>query len=428
LKEDRQPQAGAMVWNPLEEIALLIGVTAAFAYFNHYLLRLPKNVGLLVLALAASLGLRIVAYFFPALPLSQLVGQALDRVDFAPLLLNGMLAFLLFAGAVEMDVASLVQRKWTILALATVGVLLSTLMVGFGMWFVFALVGLPIPLFYCVAFGALISPTDPVTVMDVLQRAPIGEGLRALIAGEAMFNDGIGIVLYSLFLEAALAGASPGAATWVIEFCRAAGGGAVLGLVTGFLAFVAMRGIDEYGIELMISLTLVAGTYGIAEAIGVSGPVAVVIAGLIMGSIGVRYAVSDTTHEYLGKFWSLIDQLLNALLYFLVGLEFATVAIDGRLAIAALFAILLVLAGRALSIAIPGVPLNLHAEHKLKGIAVMSWSGLRGGISLALALSIPVGEVRTPLITVTYAVVIFTMLVQGLSLGSVARRLYPAPR
>jgi CPA1 family monovalent cation:H+ antiporter len=175
----------------------------------------------------------------------------------------------------------------------------------------------------------------------------------------------------------------------------------------------------------MISLVLVTGTYGIAQTIGVSGPVAVVVAGLVMGSIGVRYAVSDVTHEYLKKFWHLVDELLNALLYFLVGIEFATVALDWPLALAAAAAIVLSLIARAISIVVPGLPLNLHAEHKLRGIAVMSWSGLRGGISLALALSIPAQSFREPLITATYAVVIFTMLVQGLTLDRLCRRLYP---
>ncbi len=415
-----------MTLNFLDQVALLLAVTAAFAYFNHYVLRLPRNVGLLALALAVSVALRLVAIEFPELTLSKLLGKALARIDFAPLLLNLLLGFLLFAGAIEVDLKSLLERKWTVLALATVGVFLSTILVGFGMWGIFLGLGIGVPLFYCLAFGALISPTDPVTVLEVLRRTPVPERLRAIIAGEALFNDGIGIVLYSLLLEAALeGGAMPGPFVWLLEFLRQAGGGALLGMATGMLAFVAMRGIDEYGIELMISLALVAGTYGIAQTIGVSGPVGVVTAGLIIGSIGRRYAVSDRTHEYLSKFWALVDELLNALLFFLVGLEFAVVALDWRLAEAAAAAIGLALGARALSIAIPGVPLNLHAEHKLRGIAVMSWSGLRGGISLALALSIPAEDFRGPLITVTYAVVIFTMLVQGLSLDWVCRKLYP---
>jgi CPA1 family monovalent cation:H+ antiporter len=244
-----------------------------------------------------------------------------------------------------------------------------------------------------------------------------------------MFNDGFGIVLFSLFLQAASPEvATPSPAIWLLEFLREAGGGALLGLITGGLAFLAMRGIDEYSIELMISLALAAGTYGLADTVRVSGPVAVVTAGLIMGSIGVRYALSGTTHDYLSKFWSLVDELLNALLFFLVGLEFATIALDWSLAAAAVAALVLAFAARAISIAIPGIPLNIHAEHKLRGIAVMTWSGLRGGISLALALALPATPYRAPLITATYAIVIFTMLVQGLSLDRLTRLLYPNGR
>lgn len=414
-----------MSWNLLDGIGLLLAVTAAFAYFNHFLLRLPRNIGLLVLALAASIALRAVAGQFPAANLNGALVKVLARIDFPHLLLGTLLAFLLFAGAIGVELESLLERKWMILALATVGVMLSTLIVGFGMWFVFAALGMPIPLFYSLAFGALISPTDPITVLGVLRRAPVSQRLRAIIAGEAMFNDGIGIVLYLLFLQAAMAGPAPTALAWVVSFIREAFGGALLGLATGMLAFVAMRGIDEYGIELMISLALVAGTYGAAETIGVSGPVAVVVAGLIMGSIGVRYAVSRVTHDYFSKFWSLIDELLNALLYFLVGLEFAVVPFSRQLGVAAAVAIALALIARAISVIIPGLPFNIHAEHKLRGIAILTWSGLRGGISLALALSIPNAEVRQPLITTTYAIVLFTMIVQGLSLGWMSRFLYP---
>lgn len=417
-----------MTWNPLDAIALLLTVMAAFAYANYYLLHLPRNIGLLVLALAlaATIALRVVDHKFPGLGFNRLLQQALARIDLAPLLLNGLLAFLLFAGAIEVDLEPLLERKWTILALATVGVLLSTLLVGGAMWLVFSAVGLAVPPLDCFAFGALISPTDPVTVLGVLQRVPVPARLRAVIAGEAMFNDGIGIVLYSLFLQAAAAhGAAPGPASWALDFLREAGGGAVLGIAAGMIAFIATRAIDDYGIELMISLALAAGSYGLAEAIGVSGPVAVVIAGLIMGSIGVRYAISGRTHDYLSKFWSLIDELFNALLYFLVGLEFATVALNSRMGVAAAVAVVLSLAARAVSIVVPALPLNLHAEHKLRGIAVMTWSGLRGGISLALALALPPGEFRAPLITATYAVVVFTMLVQGLTLAPLSRRLYP---
>jgi Na+:H+ antiporter len=354
----------------------------------------------------------------------------LEEVDFAPLLLNGVLAFLLFAGAVEVALRPLVERRWTVLALSTVSVGLSTALIGVGAWAVFQVMRLPIPLYYCLAFGALISPTDPVTVLGVLRHSKVPDGLRAVISGESLFNDGIGIVLFGMCMEAALAGPGrdlPSAGAWLLDFARESVGGMALGGLTGGLAYLAMRGIDEYGIELIISLTLVTATYGLAGTISVSGPVAVVVAGLIMGSVGKQYAVSETTHDYLSKFWSLVDQVLNALLYLLVGLQFAVISLDWRSAWAALATIALVLLARAISVAVPGVPLNLQAPHKLRAISIITWSGLRGGISLALALSIPHGAYRDPLITVTYAVVVFTMVVQGLSLSRLAGALYPHP-
>jgi len=414
-------------WNILDAVAVVLGLTAAFAYINHRFIGLPRNSGLLVLALALSVLLHLVEAIAPGLELGPALRHKLEAVDFPSLLLHGFLGFLIFAGAIDVDVRGLIERKWTILALATIGVLISTALVGAGMWGISLLLGLNVPWLYCFAFGALISPTDPVTVLGVLRGARVPERLQAIVAGESLFNDGIGIALFAVLASAAANDAPPSLAQGALEFLRQAGGGTVLGFITGAIALVAMRGIDEYRIELLISLTLVTGTYGLAETFGVSGPMAIVVAALMMASIGVRYAVSGTTHDYLQKFWALVDELLNALLFLLIGLEFAAIPLGWSYAAAALAAIPLALAIRAVSIAIAGAPLNLAAPYKLRSIALLTWSGLRGGISVALALSLPHGEFRDPLLFACYGVVLFTMLMQGLSLDRMARRLYGPP-
>src|SRR5581483_10198441 len=272
---------------------------------------------------------------------------------------------------------------------------------------------------------ALISPTDPVTVLEVLRRVSVPPRLQALIAGESLFNDGIGIVLFTIFLQMAQPGVEV-FSVWqgALDFLRQAGGGAVLGLFTGGVAFAAMRSIDQYEIELIVSLALATGTYALAEAIGVSGPVAVVVAGLFMGSIGVKYAASETTRDYLQKFWSLTDEVLNAMLFLLIGLEFAAIELRWEYVAAAGLAIPLALVARGVRISVASLPINLGAPHKLRGISLLTWSGLRGGISVALALSLPPGDYRRPLSTAAYAIAVFTMIAQGLSLQAAAKWRY----
>jgi CPA1 family monovalent cation:H+ antiporter len=415
--------------NALSYTALLLTVTAGFAYGNYLLLRLPRNSGLLVIALCVTVALRLIEWRFPGLELSSLLNRELDRLDFGAALLHGFLAFLLFAGAIEVDVRQLWSRSWTILALATAGTLLSTLAIAGGMFFIFRGVGIEVPLAYCLVFGALISPTDPVTVLEVLRRVSVPQRLQALIAGESLFNDGIGIVLFTIFLQMAAQPSAGGLTAWqgALDFVRQAGGGAALGLCTGGIAFAAMRSIDQYDIELIISLALATGTYALAEAIGVSGPVSVVMAGLLTGSIGVKYAVSETTGDYLQKFWKVTDEVLNAMLFLLIGLEFAAIDLRWNYLAAAGLAIPLSLLARGLSISMASLPLNLGAPHKLRGISLLTWSGLRGGISVALALSLPASDFRQPLITAAYAIAVFTMIAQGLSLQAVARWLYAGP-
>jgi CPA1 family monovalent cation:H+ antiporter len=413
----------------LDAVAFLLCLAALFAYVNHYILKLPRNIGLLVIAAAASLLLSLIDRLDPSLGARAVLRGIVEQFDLPALFLNGMLGFLLYVGAVQVDLRSLARRKWTILALATVGVALATVLMADGMWAVFQLLAIPMPFAWCLVFGALTAPTDPVAVLDILRRIGLPSGLQAVIAGESLFNDGMGVVLFGLFLAAAQrANFDLEAASFMLDLLREAGGGALLGLATGGIALMAMRGIDDYAVESMISLALVTGTYGLAQNIGVSGPMAVVVAGLIMGSIGVTYAVSDEGHEYLRKFWNVIDQLLNATLFLLIGLQFAIISMEPRYLMAAVLAIPLALGVRAISVAVPGIPLNLDSPHKLRGIGLLTWVGLRGGVAVALALSLPATSERNALLTACYGIVIFTMVVQGLTLSRVAQKLFPRAR
>lgn len=410
----------------LDAVALLFGLAALFAYFNHYVLHLPRNIGLLVTAVGVSFLLLLIDRLDPSLGIRAILHAVISEFDFPALFLDGALAFLLYVGAVQIDVRALALRKWTILSLATVGVALATILMASGIWSVFHLLGIPIGFSWCLVLGALTAPTDPVAVLAILRRVGIPSGLQAIIAGESLFNDGMGVVLYTFFLAAAQRGYfDRDAGGFLLDLLREAGGGVALGLATGGIAFVAMRGIDNYPIEAMISLTLVTGTFGLAQDIGVSGPVAVVVAGLVMSSIGIPHAVSDEAHEYLEKFWDLVDQLLNATLFLLIGLEFAVISLEPRNLLAALLAIPLALAVRALSVAVPGIPLNLSQPHKLRAVGLLTWAGLRGGVSVALALALPPTPEREPLLTAAYGIVIFTMVGQGLTLSWVTRRLFP---
>ncbi|MGH7116963.1 MAG: cation:proton antiporter, partial [Stellaceae bacterium] len=341
-------------------------------------------------------------------------------------LLNGFLSFLLFAGALEVDFAELFARKWTVLTLAIFGTLLSTALIAGALAGVSAVLGIRIPLAWCLVFGALISPTDPVAVLLVLRRVGIPPYLQAIIAGESLFNDGIGVVLFSLLLSFAAGGHEVHGAWPIIgEFLRSAVGGGVLGLVLGYAAFVLLRGIDDYNVELIISLALVTGTYSLAGAIGVSGPVAVVVAGILIGNHGMRWAMSELTRQHLKTFWLLIDDTLNALLFLLIGLEIAAIDLDRRALLATIVLIPIAIAARWLSVTASALPLSLHLPGRFGSFLVLTWGGLRGGISVALALSLPATSYRDTMLTIAYGIVVFSIVAQGLTLEWVARRALP---
>ncbi len=406
----------------LFEIAgVLLVLAALFGVINHHFLRLPHAIGMVVIALFASLGVVGIDLAAPSLGLGRTVTGMLGGIDFNEALMQGMLSFLLFAGALHVDFSELAARKWAIGALATLGVLLSTFIVGTGMWFLLDLLGLAIPYAYALVFGALISPTDPVAVLGILKTVSVPKPLEAKIAGESLFNDGVGVVVFSI-LAALAAGGVMGPGDVGILFAEEALGGAVLGGVAGYVAYRAMRGIDDYALEVLITLALVVGTYSLAHKLQTSGPIAVVVAGLFIGNHGVKHAMSETTRDHLSKFWELIDEILNSVLFLLIGLEVLVVGLDLRFAWAALVAIPLVLAARFISVGVPIALLSLRREFTKGAIPVLTWGGLRGGISVALALSLPESAEKNLILAMTYGVVIFSIVVQGGSVKKVVEK------
>ncbi len=409
--------------------ALLLVLAALLAYWNARVLRLPMSVGLLVSAFGGTLLLLLADAALPELGIKVAIRELLAAVNFPATLLRGLLAFLLFAGALEVDFAELIQRKWTILALAAVGTTISTALVGLALSFLSGLFGLHIPLLWCLVFGSLISPTDPVAVLDALKRVGIPRTLQVVAAGESLFNDGIAVVIFTLMVGLATGSLDHRLTPPAIAglFLLEAVGGGLLGLALGYVAFLLLRRIDDYNVELMISLALVMATYSIAGMLGVSGPVAVVVAGILIGNQGMALAMSETTRVHIRTFWRLVDETLNAVLFLLIGLEIAAIDVTLRAVLTMAAAIPLVLLIRWLSIAGSALPLNLRLPDKFPRMVILTWGALRGGISVAMALALPEGLWKDPILTVTYGIVVFSIVVQGLTLERVAGAMLRSP-
>ena len=409
-------------------IGAVITLAAVFGYLNHRFLRLPPTIGLVVIALVASLGTIGIDAVVPSLGIGAAVRAAILGIDFHEVLMKGMLSFLLFAGALHVNLGDLLSRKWAIGSMATVGVVLSTFMVGFAVYGIAQALALPLSLIYCLVFGALIAPTDPVAVLGVLKTVKVPASLQAKIAGESLFNDGVGVVVFIIMAAIAVDtghGGSIGALDVVILFVQETLGGAALGLATGFLAYYAMKSIDDHNLEVMITLALVMATYGIASALHLSGPIAVVLAGILIGNRGSRLAMSKTTREHLHIFWSVLDEIMNAALFLLIGFEVVALSFTGEVGILMVLAIPIVLAARFISVGTALTLLGLRREYTKGAIPVLTWGGLRGGISVALALSLPAGTERDIILAVTYAVVIFSIVVQGLTVRALVERVVP---
>jgi CPA1 family monovalent cation:H+ antiporter len=409
---------------PVEVAAALVVLAAAFRYVNDKLLGMPAAVGVMALALGTSLLIALAAAAVPGV--DSWVKAAVRSADMGQTLLNGMLGFILFAGAIKTDLRALASRKWTVTALATVGVLISTGVVGFLTWGTLGAIGFHARPIYCFIFGAVISPTDPVAVLAILRRAGVPKDVEVTISGESLFNDGVGIALFTGLLSAA---------TWPHGFdplrlvgliAREALGGAAFGLAAGWLVYRLLRTVDNYQVELLLTVALVAGGFTLANALCVSGPIAMATAGLLIGNYARKHALSRGALNHIDPFWEMIDQTLNAILFVLIGLESLVLPLSGSHLLASALAIPLVLLARLVSVAVPTAVLR-RALPRSCTVRLLTWGALRGGVSIALTLSIPaeVGEERIPerslLIAMTYATVVFSILVQGLTIGTFAR-------
>ncbi|MGI4758777.1 MAG: cation:proton antiporter [Janthinobacterium lividum] len=401
-------------------IAMLLTLTGAFAYLNDRFLKFPLSVGLMGLSLTLSL-LLIVGEFL-GLPIRGWASATVAQINFSETLLDGMLSFMLFAGALHVDLDELREQKATVAVLATVGVVVSTVLVGLGTWAAFRLLNLPLPLLGCLTFGALISPTDPIAVMGLLKEINAPKSLSTKIAGESLFNDGVGIVVFLLLLRIWASGS--GSFRWehTLELLlREVGGGVVIGLLLGYLCYTLLRSIDNYQVEVMLTVAFVSGGYQLASSLHSSGPLAIVTAGIYIGNYGRKRAMTNTTRMHLDAFWEMIDEILNGILFVLIGLEVLVLTFQRGYLSAALASIPLVLAARFLSLAFP-----LFAMKVFRGvetpITILTWGGLRGGLSIAMALSLPPSNAREIIVICTYAIVTFAILVQATTMPWLLRR------
>ncbi len=400
--------------------AALISLAAVFSYINYRWLHLPASIGLMLISLLLSLGMLALGGLGLA-SVEQYARHVLASIDFDQALMNGMLSFLLFAGALHVNLDVLAKMKWVILVLATVGVLLSTFIVGYLAFYLLRVLGADVPLVDCLLFGALISPTDPIAVMGILKTLGAPKSLETKIAGESLFNDGVGVVVFLALLGVAAGGAhGEGVSVRHIAllFAEEALGGILFGLVIGWIAFQMLRSVDNYQVEILLTLALVMGGYALAMTIHTSGPIAVVVAGLMIGNHGRRLAMSDRTREHVDSFWELLDEILNAILFVLIGLEVLVIPLGRHYLLAGLLMIPVVLFARVVSVGLPLTLLKLKYRFSAGARSVMVWGGLRGGISVALALSLPPGPHKNLILTMTYVVVVFSILVQGLTVGA----------
>jgi len=409
----------------LQITSLLIVLAGVFGAINYLFLKLPSAIGILVVALLASFGVLLTDVIWPQLIIAETARDLITSIDFSDALLEGMLGLLLFAGALHVKLADLRAEWRAVFLMATMGVALSTIVIGTGFHW---LTGMP--LIVALVFGALISPTDPVAVLGVLREANLRKSLETKIAGESLFNDGVGYVVFLVLVGLAFPGDdhhASGLQGAALLFVQEALGGAVLGLVLGWLTFRVMRLIDDYSLEVLLTLGLAFGGYELAVFLHVSAPIMAVCAGLLIGEVGAKHGMSEETRDYVDAFWKLIDEILNAVLFLMIGFEVFAVAFEVDFLLAGVLSIGFALLGRLAAVAVPVLILRPFRTFSPGVVPIMTWGGLKGGISVALALSLPDNEWKPLILTATYIVVIFSIIVQGLTVSKLANRVGREP-
>lgn len=404
-------------------ITTLVVLAAAFGYLNVRFLKLPNTIGLMVITIVFTLAVIALSYFDNTLLNAE--KYIITQIDFETVLLDIMLSFLLFAGALHTNFEQLKIQRWPVLVFATLGVLVSTFLVATAMFYCLQLLGLQVDYIYCLLFGALISPTDPIAVLGILKQAGVPKKLETKIVGESLFNDGVGVVVFlTLFQIASASGTEIEPLDILKMFGEEIIGGILLGLFLGWITYRLMKSIDDYDIEVIITLAAVMGGTVIAQKFHLSAPLAMVTAGLIVGNNTVRQtAMSEITESYVDKFWELIDILLNTILFVLIGMEMLVLALEGKYIIAGLIAIPIVLLCRFTSLLFPINFFKKRLDFVPNTNLIMTWGGLRGGISIALALGLTQEMHRELFLVITYVIVVFSIIVQGLTVGKLVKRL-----
>jgi CPA1 family monovalent cation:H+ antiporter len=405
----------------LNFFAIVISISALFGYINHRWLKLPTTIGVMLISVILGISLKVTESYSPSYisPLRSF----LTGFDFSAFVLDFILCFLLFAGSLHVNLNHLKGARATVFSYSTLGVIISTLLIGSITWLVVGWFGYTIPVVYCFLFGALISPTDPIAVISILSQYKVPQKLKTEIVGESLFNDGVGVVVFTVIYAIAI---GDGAFTFgkVVEiFSIEVAGGLAIGLAAGYAGYRLMKSIDHYQTEILITLAVVTGGYSLASLFHASGPLAMVVAGLLIGNKGKTHAMSDVTAEYVDKFWELIDEICNTILFVLMGLEVFLVPFDVSYLLVGIVLIAVSLVSRYISLLPAFFLFNRQETRKSLNLAVLTWGGLRGGISIALSLSLAnKTESGNLFIVATYCIVLFSILVQGLSIKKLLAR------